>query len=77
MKRDGALFTCMASRAVYIEVVTTMETDSFIMALKRMIARRGNVRTIRSDNGGNFIGADSELKRYFQEMDHKKMEHFL
>ena len=77
MKRYGALFTCIASRAVHIEVVTTMETDSFIMALRRMIARRGNVRTIRSDNGGNFIGADNELKRCFQEMDHKKIEHFL
>ena len=62
MKRYGALFTCMARRAVHIEVVTTMEADSFIMALRRMIARRGNVRTIRSDNGGNFIGADNELK---------------
>ena len=77
MKRYGTLFTCMPSRAVHIEVVTTMETDSFIMALRRMIARRGNVRTIRNDNGGNFIGADNELKRCFQEMDHKKIEHFL
>ena len=42
-----------------------------------MIAGRGNVRTIRSDNGGNFIGPDNELKRCFQEMDHKKIEHFL
>ena len=77
MKRYGALFTYMASRAVHIEVVTTMETDSFIVALRRMIARRGNISTIRSDNGGNFIGAVNELKRCFQEMDHKKIEHFL
>ena len=33
LKRYGALFTCLASRAVHIEVVSTMETDSFIMAL--------------------------------------------
>ena len=76
MKRYGALFTCMASRAVHTEVVTTVETDSF-MHHSRMIARRGNIRTIRNDNGGNFIGADIELKRCFQEMDHKKIEHFL
>ena len=33
MKRYGALFTCLASRAVHIEVVASMEMDSFIMAL--------------------------------------------
>ena len=28
MKRYGALFTCLASRAVHTEVVASMETDS-------------------------------------------------
>ena len=36
MKRYEALFTCLASRAVHIEVVASMETDSFIMALQRV-----------------------------------------
>ena len=58
IKRYGALFTCLARRAVHIEVVASMETDTFIMALWRVIARRGNIRTIRSDNGINFIGAE-------------------
>ena len=47
MKRYGALFTYLASRAVHIEVVASMETDSLIMALLRVIARRGNIRTIK------------------------------
>ena len=55
LKRYGALFTCLASRAVHIEVVATMNTDSFIMALRRMIARRGNIQMIRSDNGSNLL----------------------
>ena len=54
LKRYGALFTCLVSRAVHIEVVATMETDSFIMALRRMIARRGNIRSMRNNNGTNF-----------------------
>ena len=33
LKRYGALFTCLVRRAVHIEVVATMETDSIIMAL--------------------------------------------
>ena len=80
LKRYGALFTCLASRAVHIEVVATMDTDnhgSFIMALRRMIARRGNTRMIRSDNGSNFFGTENELKKAFQEMDHVKIKHFL
>ena len=54
-----------------------METDSFIQALRRLISRRGNIRIIRSDNGSNFIGASTELKRAFNEMDRKKINDFL
>ena len=63
LKRYGALFTCLVSRAVHIEVVATMETDSFKMALRRMIARRDNIRSMRSYNGTNFVGTENELKR--------------
>ena len=55
LKRYGALFTCLASRAVHIEVVATLDTDSFIMALRRIIARRGNIQMIRSNNGSNCV----------------------
>ena len=54
MKRYGAMFTCLASRAVHIEVTHSLDTDSFIQALRRLFACRGNVRQIRSDNGSNF-----------------------
>ena len=45
-KRYGAIFTCLASRAVHLEVVSSLSLDSFICALRRFIARRGNVTTI-------------------------------
>ena len=48
MRRYEALFTCLASRAVHIEVVASMETDSFIMALQKVIARRGNIMSYAS-----------------------------
>ncbi|KAK3716446.1 hypothetical protein QZH41_007055 [Actinostola sp. cb2023] len=70
VKRYGALFTCLASRAVHIEIANSLETDSFIQALRRFIARRGPVRTIRSDNGTNFVGAQAELRQAIKEMDH-------
>ena len=63
VKRYGALFTCFASRAVHIEVADSLETDSFIQALRRFICRRGPVREIRCDRRKNFIGAEAELKK--------------
>ena len=73
---NGAMFTCMNSRAVHIKVTHSLDTDSLIQALRWMIARRGNIRTIYSDNGSNFIRAENELKRAFEEIDNKKIEAF-
>nr|XP_027237831.1 uncharacterized protein LOC113828955 [Penaeus vannamei] len=55
LKRYGIVFTCLTSRAVHIEVMDSMETDSFINALRRFTARRGPVKSIRSDNGTNLV----------------------
>ena len=52
------MYTCLASRAVHIEFSHSMTTDSFIQALRRLIARRGNKRQIRSDNGPDLVGAE-------------------
>ena len=47
-----------------------MNTDSFILALRRFIARRESVhvQSIRSDNWNNFVGASNELKKASDEM---------
>ena len=77
LKRYGALFTCLASRAVHIECTCSMDTNSFIQALRQFIARRGNTRFLRSDNGSNFVGAQKELENSFNEMGHQKVQYFL
>lgn len=66
-KRWGALFTCLTTRAIHIELVATLSADSAIMALRRMAARRGWPRLIYSDNATNFKGADQELRQAFAE----------
>lgn len=77
VKRYGCIFTCMASRAVHIEIINHMCTDSLIQALRRFVARRGQVSSIHTDNGTNFVGAENELKKCLDELDHEKIQEFL
>ena len=60
-KRYGVLLTCLAIRAVHIEVVYSLDTECFINTLQRFIARRGRPEQIRSDNGANFVKGEKEL----------------
>lgn len=66
VKRYGVIFTCLASRAVHIEM-TSLEMDFFICALHRFIARRGQVKEMRSYYGTNFVGADHDLRQAIKE----------
>ena len=77
LKRYAIIFTCLNSRAVHLECVYTMNTDSFIMCLRRFIGRRGAIRTIRCDNGSNFVGAKLELQKAVQEMDVDRISNYL
>ena len=49
-------------RVVRLEIPYPLDTDSFILALRRFIARRGQAKEIRSENGTNFTGAEKELR---------------
>ena len=53
MKRYGAFYTCLSSRAIHSEVTYSLNTVFFIMCLRGF---NGNVRLIKSNNGSNFIG---------------------
>ncbi|XP_065083544.1 uncharacterized protein LOC135705687 [Ochlerotatus camptorhynchus] len=72
-KRWGMLATCMTTRAVYIEVAHSLSTDSCVMAIRNLIARRGVPRYIYCDRGTNFVGANNELGRVVRELDHEAM----
>jgi len=59
------MFVCMVTKAVHIEVVSSLSTEAFRQCLKRFISRRGNPSTIFSDNATNFLGAKNELKEIY------------
>ena len=77
MKRYCAIFTCFSLRAIHIETTESMDTDSFILALRRFLNRRGPVKSIRSDNGGNFVGTENEYSKELAKMNHNKIKDFL
>ncbi|KAK3729896.1 hypothetical protein QZH41_001714 [Actinostola sp. cb2023] len=77
LKRYGVLFTCLASRGVHLETANSLDTSSFINALRRFLARRGPVRQIRCDQGTNFVGARNELKAALTEMDEIRVSEYL
>ena len=63
VKRWGAIFTCMATRACHLELVQDLTTSAFIQTFIRFLNRRGGcTKFLYSDNGTNFQGADSEFK---------------
>lgn len=77
VKRYGVIFTCLVSRAVHLEVASDLTTDTFILALRRFIARRGQVKSFRSDNGSNLVGAVNELQKSLNEWNQNKINNYL
>lgn len=57
-----ALFICMATKCVHLELVSSLSTPAFIATLDRFVGRRGLPKCIYSDNGTNFRGTASYLK---------------
>ncbi|KAK3544058.1 hypothetical protein QTP86_000868 [Hemibagrus guttatus] len=64
-KRWGILFKCLTTRAVHLDLLPSMSTDSFLMALRRFVARRGTPAELWSDQGTNFRGGERELREAY------------
>ena len=50
-KAYGAVFTCLTTRAIHLELVTDLSTDAFLLSFRRFISLYGTPKKIRSDNG--------------------------
>ena len=56
-------FTCMASRAVHVEIVTSLTLKDFLLAFSRFNDVRGKVEVIYLDNGTTFQAAAKSLPK--------------
>ncbi len=73
-KRYLCLFTCLETRAVHLELSVGLDTDAFLNAFYRFVNRRGLPIRMHSDNGTNFVGANSELKELVGLIDKERLE---
>lgn len=60
------LFVCLKYKCIHLEAVSDLSKDSFLMTLRRFVARRGKPIEIQSDNGRNFVAAAKELAQFLK-----------
>lgn len=58
-----AVFVCLKTRAIHLDVVTDLTSVAYIACYERFIANRGRCERIYSDNGTAFVGAAKEIKK--------------
>lgn len=56
-----AIFVCLQTRAVYLDIVTDTTSAAFISCFRRFIGRKGKCLKLFSDNSTTFTGASKEL----------------
>ena len=59
------LFTCATTRAIHLEVVTDLTTETFLLAFHRFTSRKGLPHTVISDNASTYLSAVEELTELF------------
>lgn len=64
-----AIFVCMVTRAVHIDIVCDLSAAEFISCFERFVCKRGHCNRLYSDNGTSFVGAYKELKEAFKNWD--------
>ncbi|XP_006825937.1 uncharacterized protein LOC102802298, partial [Saccoglossus kowalevskii] len=60
------LFTCAVTRAIHLELVMDLSTDTFLRAFRRFAARRSLPSKIISDNGSTYLSAAKEIQELFE-----------
>ncbi|XP_063636142.1 uncharacterized protein LOC134806751 [Cydia splendana] len=68
LKAYIAVFVCLATKAVHLELVSELSSSAFLAAFRRFCARRGAPKDMYSDNGTNFVAANRQLQKEHKEI---------
>ena len=60
------LFTCASTRAIHLDIVTDLSTETFLLAFWRFASRRSLPSVMLSDNASTYHAAAEELKMLFE-----------
>ena len=60
------LFTCANTRAIHLEIVTDLSTETFLLAFRRFASRKSCPHIMMSDNASTFTSAAEEITRLLQ-----------
>ena len=74
VKSYVCVFVSLSIKAVHLELISDLTSDSFVAALRRFISRRGKPKVIWSDHGTNFVGAKNDLKDLEQFLSDKAVQ---
>ena len=77
LKALGLALQCMASGAIHIELVETMDANSFLCALRRFLAIPGPALRLRCDRCTSFVGAKTEVDDALAEMAKESVANYL
>ena len=67
LKSYVVLFTCTATRAVALDVVPDLTTESFISCFRRFSSKYNTPRVVWSDNALYFKGGEKEIQNLFDD----------
>ena len=55
------LFTCVATRAVHLQLINSLSAEAFVLCLRRFVAKCSLPSKLLSDNGTNFVAVSKFL----------------
>ncbi len=68
------VFTCCTFRCVHLEVMNGLDTQLFLLAFERFLARQNRPQMIAMDNGTNFVGGTNELIKSWQKLGDERLQ---
>lgn len=60
------LFTCAATRAIHLHVVTCLTKNSFLQAFRRFTRWKSIPKVVVTDNATTFVSANEKINRLFE-----------